>query len=66
MASKQPEKDVIIKSVPKTSNEKRLIVVLEKASLESVKVFIVICFRECHWFSRVIFSSSSCIVHGLF
>ena len=50
MASKQPEKDVIIKSVPKTSNEKRLIVVLEKASLESVKVFIVfasvIGFRE--------------------
>jgi hypothetical protein len=38
MASKAPEKEKIIKSVPKTSNEKRLIVILEKASLESVKV----------------------------
>ncbi|XP_060578926.1 ribosomal RNA small subunit methyltransferase NEP1-like [Ruditapes philippinarum] len=37
MASKAPEKEKIIKSVPKTSNEKRLIVILEKASLESVK-----------------------------
>ncbi|OWF40956.1 ribosomal RNA small subunit methyltransferase NEP1-like [Mizuhopecten yessoensis] len=31
-------KQKVIKSVPKSSNEKRLIVILEKASLESVKV----------------------------
>jgi len=33
-----PEKEKIIKSVLKTSNEKRLIIILEKASIESVKV----------------------------
>lgn len=38
MSSEPPEKEKIIKSVPKTSQEKRLIVILEKASLESVKV----------------------------
>ncbi|XP_045173344.2 ribosomal RNA small subunit methyltransferase NEP1-like [Mercenaria mercenaria] len=38
MASEAPEKEKIIKSVPKTSNEKRLIIILEKSSLESVKV----------------------------
>lgn len=32
------KKEKVIKSVPKQSNEKRLIVVLERASLESVKV----------------------------
>ncbi|KAH3888549.1 ribosomal RNA small subunit methyltransferase NEP1-like [Dreissena polymorpha] len=32
-----PEKEKIIKSVPKTSNEKRLIIILAQASLESVK-----------------------------
>lgn len=39
-ASMEHEKkeNKVIKSVPKQSNEKRLIVVLERASLESVKV----------------------------
>ncbi|XP_052802658.1 ribosomal RNA small subunit methyltransferase NEP1-like [Mya arenaria] len=38
MASEQPpEKEKVIKSVLKTSSEKRLIVILEHASLESVK-----------------------------
>ena len=45
MASSQPEKEKVIKKVPSTSTEKRLIVILEKASLESVKVGIVIYFR---------------------
>ena len=39
MASAE-EKEKVIKRVPKTSSEKRLIVILEKASLESVKVLI--------------------------
>ena len=52
MASAQ-EKEVVIKKVPKTSSEKRLIVILEKASLESVKVWLYKwVFRECHVFSR--------------
>ena len=38
MAASIPKHEKIIKSVSKSSNEKRLIVILEKASLESVKV----------------------------
>lgn len=34
----EKKENKVIKSVPKQSNEKRLIVVLERASLESVKV----------------------------
>lgn len=34
----EKQENKVIKSVPKQSNEKRLIVVLERASLESVKV----------------------------
>jgi len=41
MASEEPpEKEKVIKSVPKLSSEKRLIVILEHASLESVKVSV--------------------------
>lgn len=47
----------VIKSVSRQSNEKRLIVVLEKASLESVKVciscFITFYLSECTFTSKV-------------
>lgn len=44
----EKKENKVIKSVPKQSNEKRLIVVLERASLESVKVCNVygILFRQ--------------------
>lgn len=40
-ASREHVSTKVIKSVNKSSNEKRVIVILERASLESVKVHIV-------------------------
>lgn len=56
-ASMEHEKkeNKVIKSVPKQSNEKRLIVVLERASLESVKVCNVFRIRfSCQLEQRTI------------
>lgn len=65
-ASMEHEKkeNKVIKSVPKQSNEKRLIVVLERASLESVKVCNVYRIRfSCQLKQRTIkFELSLCLM----
>lgn len=65
-ASMEHEKkeNKVIKSVPKQSNEKRLIVVLERASLESVKVCNVFRIRfSCQLEQRTMqFELSLCLM----
>lgn len=48
----------IIKHIDKTSREKRLIVILENASLETVKVRDSFNLRPCCWKSKCVYMSN--------